>query len=238
MSLLEIKGLTKRFGGVVALSEIDLSVREGVIFGIVGPNGAGKTTLINVITGADKINEGEILFKGADVTRLSTFERSLSGITRTFQIPQCFVNLTVFENILIPLLLKYSKQEAEKKAKNIGSRMFLEGDLTKEVHTLSVGKLKFLELAKAYATFPKLLLVDEPMGGVSIDMMGPLIRLIRGLKDEGITIILVEHVMKVVVSLADELAVLNFGKKIADGNPSEVMGRKEVIEAYLGEEYA
>jgi branched-chain amino acid transport system ATP-binding protein len=238
MNLLEIKGLTKRFGGVVALSDVDLSVKEGIIFGIVGPNGAGKTTLINVITGSEKINEGTMLFRGEDIAHRPTFKRSLSGITRTFQIPQCFSNLTVLENILIPLLIRHPRQEAEKEATRIGTRMFLEADLGKEARTLSVGRLKLLELAKAYATFPKLLLVDEPMGGVGIDMMDALINLIKELREEGITIILVEHVMKVVVSLADELAVLNFGKKIADGKPAEVMSRKEVIEAYLGDEYA
>ncbi len=238
MNLLEIKDLTKAFGGVVAVSDLNLSIREGIAFGVVGPNGAGKTTLINVITGVEKITKGTILFKGRDIGKLPTFKRSLEGITRTFQIPQCFTGLTVFENILIPLLLRFPKQEARKEAERIAERMFLKDDLGKQAQMLSVGRLKLLELAKAYATSPKLLLVDEPMGGVSLDMMDSLINLIKSLRDEGITILLVEHVMKVVVALADELVVLNFGKEIALGKPEDVMNRKEVIEAYLGDEYA
>ncbi|HOW55732.1 MAG TPA: ABC transporter ATP-binding protein [Syntrophorhabdaceae bacterium] len=238
MNILEIKDLTKAFGGVVAVSDLNLSIREGIIFGVVGPNGAGKTTLINVITGVEKITKGSIFFKGSDIGKLPTFKRSLEGITRTFQIPQCFTGLTVFENILIPLLLRLPKQEAQLEAARIAERMFLKDDLNKQAQMLSVGRLKLLELAKAYATSPRLLLVDEPMGGVSLDMMDSLINLIKSLRDEGITILLVEHVMKVVVALADELVVLNFGKQIALGAPQEVMKRKEVIEAYLGDEYA
>jgi branched-chain amino acid transport system ATP-binding protein len=238
MNLLETKDLTKAFGGVVAVSDLNLSIREGIVFGVVGPNGAGKTTLINVITGVEKLTKGSILFKGRDIGKLPTFRRSLEGITRTFQIPQCFTGLTVFENILIPLLLRLPKQEARKEAERIAERMFLKDDLEKQAQMLSVGRLKLLELAKAYATSPKLLLVDEPMGGVSLDMMDSLINLIKSLRDEGITILLVEHVMKVVVALADELVVLNFGKEIALGKPEDVMNRKEVIEAYLGDEYA
>lgn len=238
MKLLEIQDMTKAFGGVVAVSDLNLSIREGIVFGVVGPNGAGKTTLINVITGVEKITKGRILFKGKDIGKFPTYKRSLEGITRTFQIPQCFTGLTVFENILIPLLLRLPKHEARKEAGRIAERMFLKDDLGKQAQMLSVGRLKLLELAKAYATSPKLLLVDEPMGGVSLDMMDPLINLMKSLRDEGITILLVEHVMKVVVALADELVVLNFGKEIALGAPHDVMNRKEVIEAYLGDEYA
>ncbi|NLT21577.1 MAG: ABC transporter ATP-binding protein [Syntrophorhabdus sp.] len=238
MNLLETKDLTKAFGGVVAVSDLNLSIREGIVFGVVGPNGAGKTTLINVITGVERVTKGSILFKGRNIGKLPTFKRSLEGITRTFQIPQCFTGLTVFENILIPLLLRFPTQEAKKEAERIAERMFLKDDLDKQAQMLSVGRLKLLELAKAYATSPKLLLVDEPMGGVSLDMMDSLIDLIKSLRDEGITILLVEHVMKVVVALADELVVLNFGKEIALGKPEDVMNRKEVIEAYLGDEYA
>jgi len=238
MNLLETKDLTKAFGGVVAVSDLNLSIREGIVFGVVGPNGAGKTTLINVITGVERVTKGSILFKGRNIGKLPTFKRSLECITRTFQIPQCFTGLTVFENILIPLLLRFPTQEAKKEAERIAERMFLKDDLDKQAQMLSVGRLKLLELAKAYATSPKLLLVDEPMGGVSLDMMDSLIDLIKSLRDEGITILLVEHVMKVVVALADELVVLNFGKEIALGKPEDVMNRKEVIEAYLGDEYA
>jgi len=238
MNILEIKDLTKAFGGVVAVSDLNLAIREGIIFGVVGPNGAGKTTLINVITGVEKMTKGTILFKNKDIGNYPTFKRSLDGITRTFQIPQCFTGFTVFENIMIPLLLRMPKHEAAKETERIAERMFLTDDLHKQAQMLSVGRLKLLELAKAYATAPKLLLVDEPMGGVSLDMMDSLIELIKSFRDEGITILLVEHVMKVVVALADELVVLNFGKEIALGAPKDVMTRKEVIEAYLGDEYA
>jgi len=238
VKLLDVNGVSKRFGGVAALKELEIEVERGEILGVIGPNGAGKTTLINVITGYEKADGGRVLYDGRNISNMPTHARSRQGIVRTFQIPHGFTGLTVLENIMIPLLLRHSRIEAERRARGIAERMLLTGDLDKQVETLPVGALKLLELARAYAASPRVLLLDEPMGGLSQDRMEPIIRLIRELREEGLTIILVEHVMKVVVSLADRLAVLNFGERLAYGRPSEVMGLKEVRDAYLGEGHA
>ncbi len=238
MTLLEIERASKTFGGITALEDIDLKIDKGQIVGLVGPNGAGKTTLISLITGYEPVSSGRIFYKGNDITKVPVYKRSLMGITRTFQVPQHFKSLTVYENILIPLLLRDSDTVASKRAYEIADRMFLTEDLNKEADSLSIGKLKLLEIAKAYASNPELLLVDEPVGGLSADKMDALIETIRGLRKEGITILLVEHIMKAVMSLVDKLVVLNFGKILAQGNPKEIMCQQEVVEAYLGEEYA
>lgn len=236
--LLRINNLTKRFGGVVALDNVDLEVKEGIIFAIIGPNGAGKTTLINLVSGFDKPNSGKVIFNNKDITNLSIQGRVEMGLVRTFQIPQIFPSLTVEENIRIPLLTKYNRKLASKKSLEIAEKFFLSEDLYKKADFLPVGKMKLLEIAKAYALEPKLLLLDEPFGGLSADKIPELISLISSLREAGITIILIEHVIKAVASLADEIFVLNFGNKLAYGLPEEIFNKKEVIEAYLGEEDA
>ncbi|MCX8027230.1 MAG: ABC transporter ATP-binding protein [Thermodesulfovibrionales bacterium] len=237
MTLLSIKDLTKSFGGIHALKNINMDIKQGQIVGLVGPNGAGKTTLINVITGFEKVTTGKVFYKGQDITRMPVHKRAMLGITRTFQVPQHFKSLTVYENILIPLLLRKDKEQAHKEAYRIAEKMLLSDDIKKEADALPIGKLKLLEIAKAYATNPQFLLVDEPVGGLSVDKMDAVIETIRGLRNEGMTILLVEHIMKVVVSLVDEVVVLNFGEMLAKGNPQEIMTQQEVIDAYLGEEY-
>lgn len=238
MTLLSIRDLTKSFGGIHALKDINMDIEQGQIIGLVGPNGAGKTTLINVITGFEKATTGKVFYKGQDITKMSVYKRSLLGITRTFQVPQYFKSLTVYENILIPLLLRRDLETAKKEVYEIAGKMMLTEDLDKQADALPIGKLKLLEIAKAYATNPQFLLVDEPVGGLSADKMDSVIETIRELRREGMTILLVEHIMKVVVSLVDEVIVLNFGEMLAKGNPQEIMTQKEVIDAYLGEEYA
>lgn len=236
--LLEIDSVSKRFGGVVALNNLNLKVKKGIIFAVIGPNGAGKTTLINLITGFDKPSSGRIFFEGTDITTFTVQKRVQMGLVRTFQIPQTFSTLTVEENIRIPLLTKYSNSDAKKKSVEIAEKFFLTEDLDKSAEYLSIGKMKLLEIAKAYALEPKLLLLDEPFGGLSADKIPELITLIRSLKESGITIILIEHVIKALTSLADEVYVINFGNMLAYGLPEEVFNKKEVIEAYLGEEDA
>lgn len=236
--LLEIDSVSKRFGGVVALNNLNLKVKKGIIFAVIGPNGAGKTTLINLITGFDKPSSGRIFFEGTDITTFTVQKRVQMGLVRTFQIPQTFSTLTVEENIRIPLLTKYSNSDAKKKSVEIAEKFFLTEDLDKSAEYLSIGKMKLLEIAKAYALEPKLLLLDEPFGGLSADKIPELITLIRSLKESGITIILIEHVIKALTSLADEVYVINFGNMLAYGLPEKVFNKKEVIEAYLGEEDA
>ncbi len=238
MTLLQVDKASKSFGGITALKDIDLKIDKGRIVGLVGPNGAGKTTLISLITGYEPVSSGKIFYKGNDITRVPVYKRSLMGITRTFQVPQHFKSLTVYENILIPLLLRDPDNVARKRAYEIAERMFLIEDIHKEADSLPIGKLKLLEIAKAYAADPELLLVDEPVGGLSADKMDAVIETIRNLRNEGMTILLVEHIMKAVMSLVDEVVVLNFGSILAMGKPQEIMSRQDVIEAYLGEEYA
>lgn len=238
MTLLSIKDVSKSFGGVIALEGINMDISRGSIVGLVGPNGAGKTTLISLITGYESLTKGKIFYKQQEITNLPVYKRSLLGITRTFQVPQYFKSLTVYENILIPLLLRHPIEDARKKVHEIAEKMFLADELKTEADALPIGKLKLLEIAKAYATNPELLLVDEPVGGLSADKMDSVIETIRGLRKEGITILLVEHIMKAVMTLVDEVVVLNFGKILAQGDPKEIMRQKEVIDAYLGEELA
>ncbi|MCX8070354.1 MAG: ABC transporter ATP-binding protein [Thermodesulfovibrionales bacterium] len=238
MPLLSIQNLSKSFGGLTALEDINIDIKEGQIIGLVGPNGAGKTTLINLITGFEGVTKGKIYYDDLDITNMPVYKRSLLGITRTFQVPQHFKSLTVYENILIPLLLRNSEAVAVDKVITIAKKMFLSEDLDKDADSLPIGKLKLLEIAKAYATSPKLLLVDEPVGGLSADKMDAVIETIQELRNEGITILLVEHVMKAVMSLVDEVVVLNFGKILAKGLPQDIMSQQAVIEAYLGEDYA
>lgn len=236
--MLKISNLTKRFGGVVALNNINLEVKEGSIFAIIGPNGAGKTTLINLVSGFDRPNYGKIIFNGEDITHYSIQQRVNLGLVRTFQIPQFYSTLTVEENILIPLLTKHGANLAKLKSLQIAERFFLLEDFNKKAEFLPVGKMKLLEIARAYALSPKLLLLDEPFGGLSADRIPELINLIKELRKSGITIVLIEHVIKAVAALADEVFVLNFGEKLAHGLPEEIFNKKEVIDAYLGEDNA
>ncbi len=238
MTILRLQHISKQFGGVLALSDLTMEVAKGSIHGVIGPNGAGKTTLISIISGFERPTSGSILLDGQDITRLPVFKRVRCGIARTFQIPQPFTTLTLLENIMIPLLQRMQRKEAECRAGEIAERLLLGNELEQQVQTLPVGTLKLLELARAVAAQPRLLLVDEPMGGLGADRMEGMIRLLQGIRDEGVTIVLVEHVMRAVVALADQLTVLNFGQVLAQGETRDVLRRPEVIEAYLGADHA
>jgi len=250
-SMLSLNELKKNFGGVTAVNNIDIDVKNGEIFGIIGPNGAGKTTIFNLITGIYPPSEGKIIFSDEDITSIPTHIISQKGISRTFQNIRLFENLTVYNNILIAChhQAKYSilsgalrtksckmqelelAAEAEKALRSVGlfdKKDFIAGKLP-------YGEQRKIELARAIATKPKVLLLDEPAAGMNENESKELIELIRQIKDEyNLTIIIIDHHMDVIMSLCDKIAVLNFGQKIAMGTPMEIQNNEAVVEAYLG----
>lgn len=233
--LLDIRGVSRRFGGLLAVGGVSMSVREGSITALIGPNGAGKTTLFSLISGFLKPSEGEIYYEGRDVTGEPSHKLARRGIGRTFQIVQPFAGLTVRENIRVGAYLRHRRRDdamaaAEKVAREVG----LEALLDAPADTLTVAGRKRLELAKALATEPKLLLLDEVLAGLNPSEIRDIIPVIRGLSGRGMTVLMIEHVMQAVMSLAEHVFVLAEGRLIAEGTPSAVAADPAVIEAYLG----
>ena len=233
--LLDVRGVSRRFGGLLAVGGVSMSVREGSITALIGPNGAGKTTLFSLISGFLKPSEGEIYYDGRDVTGEPSHKLARRGIGRTFQIVQPFAGLTVRENIRVGAYLRHPRRDdamaaAEKVAREVG----LEALLDAPADTLTVAGRKRLELAKALATEPKLLLLDEVLAGLNPSEIRDIIPVIRGLSGRGMTVLMIEHVMQAVMSLAEHVFVLAEGRLIAEGTPSAVAADPAVIEAYLG----
>ncbi len=236
--LLEVKGVTKRFGGLAANHKIDFSVEEREILSIIGPNGAGTSTLFNCITGFYHPNSGKVFFRGEEITRLRADRICQLGVARTFQIVQVISDMTVVENVMTGALIRYSKiRPALEKAEEvltftglIGKKHFLGTELT-------IADKKKLEVSMALATQPKLLMLDESMAGLTRVELRGMIDLIKKIRENGITLVVVEHVMEAVMEVSDRVIVLNSGKKIMEGSPQEVVVNKEVIQAYLGEKY-
>ena len=233
--MLETRGLTKRFGGLVAVSDASLSVGEGKIVALIGPNGAGKTTLFAMIAGFTKPNAGTVTFRGSRIDGLAPHQICRLGLTRTFQIVQPFAGLTVRENIACGAHLHHAKRaDALARATQIAAQVGMERMLDQPAQDLTVAGRKRLELARALATEPKLLLLDEVMAGLIPGEVAEVIPTIRKLRDSGITILLIEHVMQAVMSLSEEAYVLNQGRIIAHGTPKQLVRDPQVIEAYLG----
>ncbi|MEM8743542.1 MAG: ABC transporter ATP-binding protein [Pseudomonadota bacterium] len=233
--LLLVEGLTKRFGGVTANDGISFDVREGEIIGIIGPNGAGKSTLFDLLTGFQKPDEGTVLLDGHDVTGLRPDKIARMGVGRTFQKLKPFPDLTLIENVMVGAL-SHTHHVHEARDKALEAIAFV--DLLEKRHSfareLSTGQRKRLEMARALATDPRLLLMDEVTGGVDQKTIPGLIELVLALRDKGITILTIEHNMKVMMDVSSRILALQFGKRIAFGKPEKVRNDPHVVDAYLG----
>jgi branched-chain amino acid transport system ATP-binding protein len=234
-SLLEVESVSRRFGGLLAVDAASLSARAGRITALIGPNGAGKTTLFSIISGFLKPTAGRVRYGGEDVTGEPPHLLARRGIARTFQIVQPFAGLTVRDNILVGAHLRHrAREEALAAAKEVGCEVGLGDMLDRPAHTLTVAGRKRLELARALATGPKLLLLDEVLAGLNPSEIRDVVPIVRAVCTRGIAIVMIEHVMQAVMSLAEHVFVLAEGRIIAAGSPAEVAGNTAVIEAYLG----
>jgi branched-chain amino acid transport system ATP-binding protein len=237
MRILEVKGLMKDFGGLMAVSNVDFYVNQGEVVGLIGPNGAGKTTLFNLISGALTPNLGTTWFKGEDITGMKPSEVCRRGIARTFQLVKLFFDMTALENVLLASLFRKprpSHAEAVGESRELLDFLGL-SDLEKiSAKELTIGNQKRLEVARALATHPELLLLDEVMAGLNPTEVADAIESIRRMQQRGITILMVEHVMKAIMEVSDRVIVLHNGTKITEGTPADIAAHETVIKVYLG----
>jgi branched-chain amino acid transport system ATP-binding protein len=238
-ALLDVRGVTKRFGGFQALAGVSIAVKAGERFGLIGPNGSGKTTLINCISGTLRNDEGRIFFQGADITGLPPHQRARRGIARSFQIPQPFHSMTVLENLCVPLEYaahaRWRGGDVAAEAMRILEMVGLGNKARVTSSTLSQIEMRKLELARAMATKPALLISDEAMAGLSSSEVDDLLAILFRLNEAGTTVIMIEHIMRAVMRFSERIVVLDAGEKIADGSPAEVISDRAVEKAYLGE---
>ncbi|MGY8791422.1 MAG: ABC transporter ATP-binding protein [Pseudomonadales bacterium] len=233
--MLKVTDLSKSFGGLKAVNQVSLNVREGQIVSLIGPNGAGKTTMFAMVAGFIEPNSGTVMFDGNDITGQQPHRICDSGMVRTFQITQPFAKLSTLENIMVGAYCRTgNRRQAEAEARIVAKQVGMEDLLNKDADSLTVSGCKRLELARALATKPRLLLLDEVMAGLNPTEIDETVEVIKGIRSSGVTIFLIEHVMKAVVNLSDYSYVLNDGVLIAQGTPTEIANDKAVIEAYLG----
>lgn len=235
MGLLAVKGLTKYFGGLRAVHDLSFEVQPGEILGLIGPNGAGKTTAFNLIAGFIHPTRGEILLDGESIAGMKPYAVTRKGIARTFQIVKPFRKLSVLENVTLAAFLRFpSRGEAESKARQVLEKMGLGSKISALAVDLTLSEQKRLEIARALATQPKLLLLDEPMGGLNATEIEQASILVRDICKEGVTIIWVEHVLRAIMNSSNRVVVINQGEKIADAPPEQIVENPDVIAAYLG----
>ena len=240
-ALLDVRGVTKRFGGFTALDGVDFMVRPGERVGLIGPNGSGKSTLVNCIAGTLRNEEGSIRFEGQDICGYAAHKRIRMGLARSFQIPKPFASMTVLDNLCVPLLFaarkheKLANSQVTEEARRILGQVGLADKALAKSGGLTQVDMRKLELARAMAAKPKLLISDEAMAGLSASEVDDILALLSGLKEQGVAVIMIEHVMRAVMKFSKRIAVLVAGRKIADGDPQSVVGNPEVVKAYLGE---
>jgi branched-chain amino acid transport system ATP-binding protein len=250
MTLLSLNGITRRFGGLIAVDGVDLAVAKGGVTAVIGPNGAGKTTLFNIISGFQAPNAGRIVFDGIDITGHPPEAIAAAGVVRTFQLVQPFQNLSVLENVKVGSHLhttgglwsavlrlprtRAAERALEARARELLAFVGLDAAADEEANALAYGQQRLLEIARSLAAGPRLLLLDEPAAGLSVEETRRLAAAIRTIAERGTTVLLIEHDMKLVMNTADTVAVLDFGRKIAEGPPETVREDAAVIAAYLG----
>ena len=240
--LLQVEQLSKRFGGFIALDAVDLSVAQGERVGLIGPNGSGKSTLVNCITGTLRNEAGSVTFAGEKLDGLIAHERTRRGLARSFQLPRPFMSMSIAENIRVPLLYTVAARaghhvshgELEDRCHELLSLVALEAKGAQYPRDLTQVEMRKLELARAMAADPKLLIADESMAGLSHSEVEDIVALLIKMNEAGVTIIMIEHIMRAVMSFSQRLVVLVSGKKIADGKPDDVIKDQEVVGAYLG----
>jgi len=236
MTILEVRGISKSFGGLVAVSDVSFNLAEGEILGLIGPNGAGKTTLFNVVNGVYRADQGTITFAGKDITRCSPDQVVHLGLARTHQIVKPLNDLTVLDNVTVGACFgrEYLDMAA---ARKVASQVLQQVGLERTdmmARSLTIAGKKRLEIARALAAKPKLLLLDEVLAGLNPTEVAMMIELVRKIRDSGISVLMIEHLMQAIMSLSDRIVVLNLGRKLAEGRPDEVVHNSDVVECYLG----